>query len=196
MTTRYFRLCPASWLRRLRLMGPPRASARPIRYVARVRVRRVARAGMLPRAAGRRQGMRLASAGASDSLAYEPDDVLDGAHGLGRDLLRAPRAVTEHRVDIGRVLQQPPELAADRAELGGGELDQFGLESGELGAAKLAQHGGRGGVGERRVDADQVGSLGAGGEPGLLMRQRIRIGLGAPDLLRDGDVVVGEIHPR
>src|SRR5215510_12518148 len=169
MTTRYFRLCPASWLRRLRLIGPPRASARPMRYVA--------RAGMLPRAAGRRQGMRLASAGGSDSLAHEPDDVLDGAHGLGSDLLRAPRAVSEHRVDIGRVLQQPPELAADRAELGGGELDQLGLEGGELRAAELAQHVGRRGVGERRVDADQVGGLGARGKPGFLMRQRIRIGL-------------------
>src|SRR5262245_22796588 len=151
MTTRYFRLCPASWLRRLRLIGPPRASARPMRYVAAC-ARSGARARMLPRAAGRRQGTAagLASAGRRASLADESDDVLDGAHRLGGDLLRAARAVGEHRIDMGRILQQPLELAADRTELGDGELDQACLERRELCAAELAQHVGRRGVSQRR----------------------------------------------
>src|SRR5262245_8174753 len=129
MTTRYLRLCPASWLRRLRLIGPPRASARPMRYVAAC-ARGDARARMLPRAAGRRQGTTAKPASGSQKLllADEADDVLDGTHGLGGDFLRPTRAVPEHRIDIGRVLQQSLELAADRAELGDGELDERRLE--------------------------------------------------------------------
>src|SRR5215831_3221279 len=112
MTTRYFRWCPASWLRRLRLMGPPGLCARPMRYVA--------RRSMLPRAAGRRQGTVTAENPPSPfdptrSTVDKPDDILDGLHRFRGDLLRARRAVGEYRVDRCRVSQQALELVAHRA---------------------------------------------------------------------------------
>ena len=74
-----------------------------------------------------------------------------------------PSANTE--VDIDRILHQLLHLGADRAELGNGEIDQRVFESRKLPAAKLAKHLGFTHALQRRVDADQVVSLGSRGEP-------------------------------
>src|SRR5712691_4400071 len=58
------------------------------------------------------------------SAPHEADDILDVAHGLGRQRLGALRPVGEHGVYIGRVLDEALHLAADRAEPVDREVDQ------------------------------------------------------------------------
>ena len=85
---------------------------------------------------------------------------------------------------------------ADRAELGDGQIDQRRLEGRELRVAEFAEHAGAGCAGERRIDADQIVGLGPRFQARLLARQRLRIGLGLADFLRDGVGIVGEIDAR
>ena len=83
--------------------------------------------------------------------------------------------------------------AAIGAELGNGQIGQCRLEGRELRIAEFLEHAGARGVGQRRVDADEIVGLGAGREPFFLAGQRFRIGFGAADLLCDRVGIVGEI---
>ncbi len=104
--------------------------------------------------------------------------------------------VGQHRVDIDRILRQPLHLRADRPELGDREIDQRAFEGRELPAAEFAQHLRLARALERGVDADQVVGLRPRLETLLLARQRLGIGLGLADLLRDGVGVVGQVDAR
>jgi hypothetical protein len=58
--------------------------------------------------------------------------------------------------------------------------------------AELLEHIGPADVGERRIDAYQVVGLRARRQALFLARQRLRIGFGAANFLRDGVGIVGE----
>ena len=92
--------------------------------------------------------------------------------------------------------RQPLHLGPDRSEGGDREIDKRGLEGGELGVAELAQHLRLAAIGQGRVDADEVVRLRALRQPGLLRRQRFRVGLRPPDLLGDGIGVVRQVDAR
>ena len=94
----------------------------------------------------------------------------DGARPLG--------AVAQHRVDLGRVGQQPLHLAADLAEGRHGEIGQHLLEERELAAGELREHLGQRLVGERGIDAEQVEGL----RPFRLGRRVDRCPSGVQDL--------------
>src|SRR5215470_15204130 len=81
----------------------------------------------------------------------ETDDVFYRFHRFRGDRLGASGTVGEYRVDVGGVDGEPLHLGADRAELRHREIDQRGLEGGELAAAELRQHGALRGVRERRI---------------------------------------------
>jgi hypothetical protein len=123
-------------------------------------------------------------------------DILDGVHCFGGDRARASRAVGQDPIDVRGVLHQPLHLTADRAELRDREIDQRVLEGRELRAAKFAQHVGFRRVVERGIDADQVVGLRPRLQSFFLARQRVGVGLGLADLLRDGVGVVGQVDAR
>ena len=95
-----------------------------------------------------------------------------------------------------RIGNEPLHLRADRAELCHRKIDQGRLEGGELRIAELRQHGRPRCVGECGVDADQVVGLRAVVETLLFAGQRLRVGLGAADFLRNRIGIVGEIDAR
>src|SRR5260221_415346 len=148
--------------------------------------------GTRPRAARqfRQRVLSLASA------AYESDDVLDRFHGVRRDDLRARGAVGEHGIDVDGIGDEPLHLGIDRAEFDDREIDQRGLEGGELRAAEFVENLHLALARKRGVDAHEVVGLGSPLESLLVVRQGIRIGLRPADLVRNGVGIVGQIDAR
>jgi len=98
-------------------------------------------------------------------LRTKADDVLDGAHGLGRDGTRPIGAVHQDAVEMGRVLHEALHLGPDRSEPGDREVDQRRLEGRELRAAEIVQDLGLGLVGERRENATRLSASGRFSRP-------------------------------
>ncbi len=117
-------------------------------------------------------------------------------HCLAGELSCPPCAVRQHRVDRGGIIEEPFHFCGDRAELGDGEVGQCRLEARELGIAEFLEHRGATGIGEGRIDADQIVGLGPRLQAFLLARQRFRIGFGSADFLCDRVGVVGQIDAR
>ncbi len=135
----------------------------------------------------------LANFGIGTLAAHEADDVLHRLHRVRGDNLRTSGTIGQHRIDIDGVGDKPLHFGIDRAELGDGEVDERGLERGELGAAELIQHVGFVPLGERRVDANQIVGLRPRRQAFFLVRQRIWISLRPADLVRNRVGVVGQV---
>src|ERR1700737_889238 len=124
---------------------PPFASYRGTHSCERRNQRSTSHRMMLTWHRARRQAAAMHNVAATPiSVPDEADDVLDGVDGFGRDRLRAVGTVGQHRIDIGRILDQTLHLRADRPELGDRDVDQRRLEGGELSAAEFAQYLGLG----------------------------------------------------
>ena len=121
----------------------------------------------------------------------ESDDALDLVeHRLGHRA-RPFRASGQDPIHVPGIGDQPSHLVLDRAELGDREIGEMLLEGRELLPAETFEHVFEGRVGERGVDADQVGGLGPVLESGGVLGQRMGLGARFPDLLGAGVGVVG-----
>src|SRR3984893_3134683 len=98
----------------------------------------------------------------------EADDVPRCLHRLFRDGPGAVRAINQYGIDVAGVCDQPFHFGGDRGEPGDAKFDQRILEAGELSAAEFPEYLGLGAARQRRVNPDEVVSLGAGLETLLL----------------------------
>src|SRR5574337_552157 len=129
-------------------------------------------------------------------LPHQTHNVLDRVHVRPRDRARLLGARGQDRIHVRGIGAQPQDFGADRRELLNRECGQRMLEGRERTAAKALEDVGLGAVGERGVDADEIVRLGPAGKALRLARQRLRVGLGLADLLRDQILLIRQRDMR
>ncbi len=83
--------------------------------------------------------------------------VVDFSHDRPSDRARPGRPLGENLIDAARIALQPPHLFGDRPQLGDREIGQVPLEGGKQGAGKPFTRPLQGFVGQRGIDAQQIG---------------------------------------
>jgi len=136
---------------------------------------------------------KLTEIAGTRSAIFKYESRLAVARTEAGDFAGAMGAVGQHGIDVAGIGNQLFHLGSDRRELFDAEFDQRVLEAGKLSATEFAQHVLLAAACQCRVDPDQIVGLGARLQALFLRRQRLRVGLGLADLLRDGVGIVGEV---